>query len=140
MQMRAYIQAGRYPEALELLAEMEEMSKEDKINKIESFLQILLLHLIKQHAEKRTTASWDVSILGSLSNIRRVNKRRNAKGFYVTASQMEELIDEAFPDALRYSSLEAFEGRHDVKELSELIDSQKIKKEAIQLIAENEGL
>jgi hypothetical protein len=34
---------------------MEEMSREDKVNKIYSCPEILLLHLIKQRAEQRTT-------------------------------------------------------------------------------------
>jgi hypothetical protein len=47
------IEQQRYVEALDLIAEMEEMSSEDKINKISSFAEILLLHLIKQEAEQR---------------------------------------------------------------------------------------
>jgi hypothetical protein len=62
LELRSYIEQQRYPEALNLIAELEEMSREDKINKIRSFAVILLLHLIKQEAEKRTTRSWDVSI------------------------------------------------------------------------------
>ena len=42
-----------YAEALNLRGEIEEMSKDDKISKIGSYLGILLLHLIKQPAEKR---------------------------------------------------------------------------------------
>ena len=45
--LRRYIELQRYTEALDLLAEMEEMSREDKVNKIYSFAEILLLHLIK---------------------------------------------------------------------------------------------
>ena len=37
-ELRTHIEKGRYAEALVLLGEMEEMSREDKINKIESFL------------------------------------------------------------------------------------------------------
>jgi len=56
-ELRSYIEQGRYADALVLLGEMEEMSRDDKINKVGSFLEILLLHLIKRHAEKRTTRS-----------------------------------------------------------------------------------
>lgn len=48
LELRSYIEQGRYADALVLIGEMEEMSRDEKINKIESFLQILLLHLIKQ--------------------------------------------------------------------------------------------
>jgi len=36
--LRSYIEAKRYDEALALIAEMEEMSLDDKINKIGSFI------------------------------------------------------------------------------------------------------
>ena len=58
LELRTHIEQGRYAEALTLIGEMEEMSRDDKINKIESFLHILLLHLIKQAVEQRTTRSW----------------------------------------------------------------------------------
>jgi len=46
---------------------MTEMSKDDKLNKIFSFsIMILIIHLIKQQAEKRTTRSWEVSIIDEL--------------------------------------------------------------------------
>lgn len=62
LELRAHIEQGRYAEALALIGEMEEMSRDDKINKIEGFLHILLVHLIKQYAEQRSTRSWEVSI------------------------------------------------------------------------------
>ena len=41
-------------------------------------MQVLLLHLMKQAIEHRTTKSWDVSILNACDQIRRLNKRRKA--------------------------------------------------------------
>ena len=84
LQLRTYIEQGRYADALKLIGEMEEMSKDDKINKIVSFMEILLLHLIKQAAEKRTTRSWNVSINNCLRQIARINKRRRSGGHYLT--------------------------------------------------------
>jgi len=37
-QLRSHIEQGYYEKALTLIKEMEEMSRDDKINKIESFL------------------------------------------------------------------------------------------------------
>ena len=37
--------------------EMEAMARDDKITRIESFMQVLLLHLMKQALEHRTTKS-----------------------------------------------------------------------------------
>ena len=43
---------------------MEEMSREDKVHKIYSFAEMLLLHLIKQkRTEQRTTRSWELTSL-----------------------------------------------------------------------------
>ena len=50
-ELKAHIEQGRYIEALTLIGEMEEMGRDDKINKVRSFTVILLLHLIKKHAE-----------------------------------------------------------------------------------------
>ena len=80
LELRRYIEEQRYAEALDLLAEMEEMSREDKVHKIYSFAGILLLHLIKQRAEQRTTRSWDLSIRNAARQIARVNKRYKSGG------------------------------------------------------------
>ena len=66
-ELREKIKAQDYIGALQIIDEIEEISKEDKLNKIYSYMVILLLHLIKQQAEQRTTSFWDRSILISLS-------------------------------------------------------------------------
>ncbi|CCQ51027.1 conserved hypothetical protein [Crocosphaera watsonii WH 8502] len=58
--------SGNVTDALVLVEELTEMSKDDKLNKIFSFGKILLLHLIKQAAEKRKTRSWDLSIANAV--------------------------------------------------------------------------
>ena len=135
-ELRSYIEQGRYADALVLLGEMEEMSRDDKINKIGSFLEILLLHLIKRHAEKRTTRSWDISIRNAVEQITFVNKRRKAGGYYLTADDLREVIAERFPTALRLASLESFEGVYDATQIAEMIDDEQIKAQAFRLIQE----
>ncbi|MGL6338060.1 MAG: DUF29 family protein [Waterburya sp.] len=97
VQLRESIIAGNYSQALQIIDELEEMSVEDKLNKIYSYTVILLLHLIKQQAERKTTRSWQNSILNSVEQINRVNKRRKSGGYYATAETLQEIIDEAFP-------------------------------------------
>ena len=58
--------SGNVTDALVLVEELTEMSKDDKLNKIFIFGKILLLHLIKQAAEKRKTRSWDLSIANAV--------------------------------------------------------------------------
>ncbi len=57
---------GDIPAALMIVEELEEMSRNDIIKTIRSYAVILLLHLIKQQAENRTTRFWEVSIRNSI--------------------------------------------------------------------------
>jgi len=133
--LREHIEQGRYAAALTLIGEMEEMSRDDKIQKIESFLQVLLVHLIKQQAEGRTTRSWDVSIHNAADAIRRVNKRRRACGWHLSDTELAEAVDEILPSSLRQASLEAFEGRYDDAELAGMFDETTVRDAAIAQVA-----
>ncbi len=137
-ELKAYIEQGRYADALQLIEEMEEMSKDDKVNKVYSFTVILLLHLMKKHAEKRTTRSWEYSIWNSSHQIRRVNKRRQLGGFYLSQQEIHEVIAEAYPEALKRTALEAFEGQYMEAQLEAMIDREQIQQEALALIYEQE--
>ena len=132
--LRKYIEERDYLKALELVGELEEMSKEDKLNKIYSYTVILLIHLIKQQAEKRTTRSWNVSINNSVREINRTNKRRKSGGYYANEAELKETIDEAFEAAIEKASLEAFEGKYDSEELKQIVEIEKIKEAALNLI------
>jgi len=132
--LRTAIEEQRYPDALLLIGELEEMSKDDKVNKIRSFAVILLLHLIKQHAEQRTTRSWDCSIANATEEIQFVNTRRRAKGSYLTAEELAEVMAEAYRLALRKAALEAFEGRYEATQLGAMVDAAAIQREALDLI------
>lgn len=132
--LRKYIEEKDYTKALELVSELEEMSKEDKLNKIYSYTVILLIHLIKQQAEKRTTRSWNVSINNSVREINRTNKRRKSGGYYANEAELKETIDEAFEAAIEKASLEAFEGKYDSEELKQIVEIEKIKEAALNLI------
>lgn len=136
LELKQYIEAERYDDALLLITEMEEMAREDKPNKMTSFVAILLLHMIKQRSEKHTTKSWDTSIYASLFEIRKTNKRKKAGSFYADEAEFAEMIDEAYPLALRKAATEAFEGSFDEKELERLIDVDALMKDALnQLLA-----
>lgn len=134
LELRTHIEQGRYAEALALIGEMEEMSRDDKINKIESFLQVLLVHLIKQQAEKRTTRSWEVSIANAIDGVQRVNKRRKAGGYYFSEDELKMSIDEIYPASLRQASLEALTGRYSDAELATMIDERQVKAQALEVI------
>jgi hypothetical protein len=134
LQLRDLLEQQRYAEAMDLLGEMEEMSRDDKINKIRSFIQILLLHLIKQAAEKRSTRSWELSIRNAVDQIVTTNKRRKARGTYLDAATMRETISDAYPLALGRAALEAFGGVYSEEELGAMVDRAAIEEQAYQLV------
>ncbi len=134
LELRTCIEQHRYADALNLITEMEQMSKEDKINKIDSCAVILLLHLIKQAVEKRSTRSWETSIRHAVRQITKINKRRKAGGTYLTANELREVLTEAYQPALEYAALEAFEGRYDADELAAMHDAAVIRQQAYDLL------
>ena len=134
--LRELIKQKEYDQALEVVSELEEMSREDKLNKIYSYAVILLIHLIKQDAEKRTTRSWEFSIYNSSKEIKRVNKRKKTGGAYASEEDLKEILTEAFDTALKKAALEAFEGIYTDKELKEKIEEDKIKLKALSLVTD----
>jgi 6-pyruvoyl-tetrahydropterin synthase len=134
LELKELLHQGKVAEALIIVEELEEMSKIDKLNKIFSYAIILLLHLIKKKAEKRTTKSWETSILNSVKQIQRSNQRRKAKGTYLTEEELLETIDDAYESALREAAIQAFEGSYEAEEISEMVDREEIIKTAINLI------
>lgn len=135
-ELRRYVEQQDYVSALTLIGEMEEMSRDDKINKIESFLEILILHLIRQHAEQRSTRSWEISIRNSVRAVSRINKRRKAGGYYLAEDDLKAAIEEIYPTALDRASLEAFEGRYDDAELGKKVSAEQIRSQALQIVLE----
>ena len=83
-ELREKIEKQDYQGALLIVNELEEMSVEDKLNKIYSYVVILLVHIIKQEAENRTTSSWNRSIYNSIKYINKTNKRRKSGGYYAS--------------------------------------------------------
>jgi hypothetical protein len=133
--LREHIEDGRYREALLLVDEIEAMSREDKLNKIYSYAKVLLLHLIKQAAEKRTTRSWDASIYNSIKEIRRTNQRRKSSGFYANEGELKEILNDAYDTALKYAAIEVFEGKFSDSELDERVDQSAIIDRAVKDIS-----
>jgi hypothetical protein len=138
LELRHYIESAQYDEALLLIGEMEEMAKEDKINKVYSFCVILLLHCIKQDAEQHTTRSWDVSVQNALRSIARTNKRRNAGGFYIKETEWADELADAFDEALSFAALEAFGGVFSSEELLKRFDRENVLERAQILIAQEQ--
>jgi len=134
LELKEFLIGGKIAEALLLVEEMTEMSKDDKLNKIYSFAKVLLLHLIKQQAEHRTTRSRDLSIKNAVREIQRTNQRRKAKGSYCEPSELRETLEDAYDIALDAAAGEAFEGKYEAVELGGMVDRNGIINQAIALI------
>ncbi|MDF0552500.1 DUF29 family protein [Kamptonema sp. UHCC 0994] len=121
--------------ALIIVEELEEMSRDDKISNISSYAVILLLYLIKQQAENRTTRSWDVSIRNSVWEIQKKNKRRKAGGYYLNSEELREAIEEAYSRAIDKASSEVAEGIYDTETLEKMVNQEEIIDRAMALIS-----
>lgn len=136
-ELREAIKTGDYSQALILIDELDEMSRDDKINKIGSYMRVLLIHLIKQTTEQRSTRSWDAWINAALRQIARTNKRRKSGGYYLDDDSLAEALAEVWPDALEWAAIEAFEGVYSIDELSEMVDMQSLLADALERIRES---
>jgi hypothetical protein len=127
--------AGDVAGALAIVEELEEMGHSAIVDQIYSYAIILLIHLIKQKAEQRSTRSWEVAIRNAVRHIQRKNKRRKSGGYYLSVDELQEILDEAYISAFDYAVLKVFEGRHEAEELAAMVDRPEILQQALELIA-----
>ncbi|MBD2692985.1 DUF29 family protein [Anabaena catenula] len=135
LELRELLKRGNISSALLMIDEMEEMSKKDILNKIRSYGIILLLHLIKQEIEKRTTRSWDVSIRNAILEIQNLNARPKSKGTYLDDSELRESLESAYRQAINQASLEINEGQYDSSELQQMVNKQDICNRAMAALS-----
>ncbi len=134
LELKTLLLKGDIKASLVIVEELAEMSKNDIIDNIYSYATILLLHLIKQQAENRTTRSWDVSIRNSSREIQRKNKRRKSGGYYLTPEELLETLEEAYLNAIDRASLEVAEGIYVTEELEKMVNQEEIVNQALALI------
>jgi Domain of unknown function DUF29 len=137
-ELRRYVEAGDVDTALALLDEMEELSRDDKITRIRSYMKVLLTPLIKQAVEKRSSRSWDVSIRNALDEIATHNKRRKAGGWYLTRDALVETLREVYELALDRAALDAFGGAYSAADIRAMHDPAALLQEVMQLIAQTQ--
>ena len=135
LELKELLVDGNVSDALLLVEEMTEMSKDDKINKISSYAKILLLHLIKRAAEGRTTRSWDLSIKNAVNEIQKTNRRRKAGGKYLADLELWEALNETYDLALDLAAAEAFGGHYESADLGGMVARDRVIQGAIALIS-----
>ena len=133
--LRQSIVEGRYQDALDLIDELEGMSKQAILRNIESFLVRLLIHLIKNQVEQRLTNSWAASISDSVRQIRKLNLKDNKKSYYIKQDNWEEYVEEAFEVAILEASIEVSGGIYTPVQLEEIVNQEQVIEIAMSLIA-----
>ena len=134
LKLHKLLLAGDVAGALAIVEELEEMGRSAIIDQIYSYAIVLLIHLIKQKAEQRSTRSWEVSIRNAVRHIQRKNKRRKSGGYYLSVDELQEILDEAYVSAVDRAALEAFEGRYEVEDLAAMVDRAAILQQALTMI------
>ena len=122
-----------YDRAFAIVEDLEAMGRQDKINNLESFLVILLIHLIKIQVEKRVTKSWTLSISNSPLVIQRRNKL-GKKSHYIKQDEWDEHILNCQFEAILGAAKEIFEGI-DYQELGKLVDFEQLMAVSNELLA-----
>lgn len=79
------------------------MNKKDN-NKMKSYLMNLMVHVIKIHAQEKTTSSW----LGSMNNA--LKYIRQLQDSPLTEEQWLLKLEDIYEDSLIYASNEIFNG------------------------------
>jgi Domain of unknown function DUF29 len=133
--LRASILEGRYEDALAIVDELEGMSKQAIIGNIQSFLDRMLMHLIKNQVEQRLTNSWAASIADSIQKIKRLNLKENKTSYYIKSDEWDELLEESIKTAIISASVEAMNGQLSPIQLSELVDTSQVINNAKALLA-----
>ncbi len=124
--LRFLIEQKRYEDALNLVDELEEMSKKSILQNIENFLIRLLIHLIKNQVEQRLTNSWAASIRDSIIKIQSLNIKDNKKSYYVQLDKWDLYLDNAFEDALFAASSEIYGGKYSPFQLRKMVNYTEV--------------
>lgn len=132
-QLRQLLVAGNTIEAIALVDELEEMSKKAIIRNIESYLVLLLAHLIKYQAEQRMTNSWLASIVNAVVGIKKLNLR-DKNSYYIKENDWNDYLEEAIELASLEAAKEAFGGIYSVEQLSTRFDRDLVIKMGFQLL------
>jgi len=138
IELKQSIISQDWKKSLEIVEELEEMGRQDKINNLQSFLVILLIHLIKIQFEKRVTKSWRNSIINSLLEIQKRN-HLGKKSHYIKQNAWVKSFEETLPRALIKASQEIFNGI-DLDELIDSLDQEMLQDIAFKLINETYNL
>ncbi len=102
------------------------MSRKAIIRNIESYLVLLLAHLIKNQAEQRMTDSWLASIVNAVVQIKKLNQRDKSY-YYIKVNDWNNYLEEAIELASLEAGKEAFLGIYSFEQLLSKFDQDRAK-------------
>ena len=132
--LRNSILEGRYDDALFIVDELESMSKQDKINKIKSYLVRIMVHLIKNQIEKRLNNFWVASISTSIVEIQTTNLKDNKTSYYINRGDWKPFLEKAVATAIRPAAVEVQGGKLKPAQVSAMIDKNQLIETAENLL------
>ena len=132
--LRNSILEGRYDDALFIVDELESMSKQDKINKIKSYLVRIMVHLIKNQIEKCLTNYLVASISDSIDQIQTTNLKDNNTSYYINQEEWVILLKETMGRAIRLAAVEVQGGKLRPAQISAMIDKNQLIQTAENLL------
>lgn len=132
--LKQSILESRYDDALAIIDDLEEMSKQATLRKIEAFLLRLCIHLIKNQIEQRLTNSWIASISDSVIQIAKLNVKYNNTSYYIKSHEWEEVLLEAVAMAIRPASADIFEGTLKSSQISQRLNQEVLVNLAQELL------
>ncbi len=133
--LKTSILEGRYTEALELVEELESMSKQAILAKIQSYLLILMIHLIKNKVEQRLTNSWASSIRNAIREIKKYNLKDNKSSYYLNDNEWQQLLEEEIIEsAIADASDEVLNGKYSRAQLASMLDKTAIIETAVKFL------
>lgn len=132
--LRTSILEGRYEDALAIVDELEGISKQSILRNIQTFLERMLMHLIKNQIEQRLTNSWAASIKDSLVQIKRLNLKENKTSYYVKTEEWNEMLEESIKIAITAASVEVMNGRLSSYQVGDLVEKTLLKITAQSLL------
>lgn len=134
LELKELLINGEVESALLLVGDLEEMGKKGVARNIRSYAKVLLLHLVKQQAEKRTTKSWDTSIRNAVREIKDVNARPKSKGTYLSDEELYETISAARDSAIDEAAIQCCEGAYEAWQIKEMVDENELIEKAYGMV------
>lgn len=132
--LRKSIMEGRYTDALVIVDELEGMSKQAILRNIQSYLRVLLIHLIKNQVEQRLTSSWAASIRNPLVEIKKLNLKENKTSHHINSDEWYTWLEEEIESAIRDASSEVLDGIYNEFQLTEIVDRTQVIQNAHKLL------